>query len=86
MMSDPNNYTIGDVLAAIHSLHAATELSFSRVDQRIDAMEGNLHGLRGDMNRGFDRLEVRVDSIDKRVGIIDKRVAAIEGHLGLPAS
>jgi hypothetical protein len=58
-----NEYSSGDLMAAIRSLQDATALGFARTDAKIDS---EVAGLRHEMNRRFDNVDRRFDEIDRR--------------------
>ena len=73
-----NDYTTGDLMAAILTLQDATAAGFNRAEAKVEQ-------LRHDTNRRFDHVDDRFDRMDERFDRLEGRVAALEPHGHHPA-
>jgi hypothetical protein len=66
-----NEYSGADLMAAIRSLHDATALGFTNMNAKFEALDARVdskvEGLRSEMNRRFDRVDLRFDAVEGRL-------------------
>lgn len=80
-----NDYTSGELMAAILSSQEATAAGFARVDARFGQLRADMNhrfdlvdDRFDDVYARFDRMERRFDRVDQRFDRLEARVAALE--------
>jgi hypothetical protein len=71
-----NDYSSGDLMAAILTLQEATAAGFTRLEAKIDSKADAVV-----MNRRFDRIDERFDRMDERFDRLERRLETIEPPL-----
>jgi hypothetical protein len=82
-----SDYSKNDLMAAILALQDATAAGFTALEARltrkiedveaslcakIQSVDVSVHSLRHDMNRRFDRVDIRFDGLERRVGALEQ--------------
>jgi hypothetical protein len=79
-----NEYSSGDLMAAILALQDATATGLSTLEARLSSkidskVDSKVDGLRHEMNRRFDRVDVRFDVVERRLERLERRAGALDG-------
>lgn len=75
-----NDYTSGELMAAILSLQEATAAGFAGVDARFGQLRADMDHRFDLVDDRFDHVYARFDRIDERFDRLEARVAKIEPH------
>jgi hypothetical protein len=81
-----DDYTKGDLMAAILNLRDAMMFGFERHDKYFDVLRRDINRRFDRVDDRFDRMDERFDRMDERFDRLEDRVAAIEPHGQRPAS
>ncbi len=76
-----NEYSSGDIMAAVLALQDATATGLSFLETRLSAkIDSKVDGLRHEMNRRFDNVDLRFDEVDLRFDRLERRVGSLESR------
>jgi hypothetical protein len=78
-MDEKDDYTLRDVMEAVIEVRDAAAISTTRLEAKIDNLETKLDtkidseigSLRREMNRRFDRVDVRFDEVNGRLTALE---------------
>ena len=85
-----SEYSSGDLMAAVLALQDATAAGLSALESRLTVkVDSKIEGLRHEMNRRFDKVDLRFDEVDRRFAKVDlrfdevdRRFDRLEGRVG----